>query len=96
MRRLRGVEQRRYQQGRCYNGEGGPLASEDFEDPLQHNDTPEVNRYEHRREGAVDQGAINDDVYVVEPVAQDGDPYRRVEGNDGHRLKKGIPPAGQI
>ena len=36
---------------------------------------PEVHQRKHSRERAVDEGAVYDDVYVVEAVAQDGYPY---------------------
>ena len=78
MRRLRGREQCCYQEGGGHDCEGGLLAREDDEEPLQHDDAPEVECNQRSCERAVDEGAVDEHVYVVEAVAQDGD-----AGGDG-------------
>jgi hypothetical protein len=58
--------------GRCHHCQGGLLAGEQDEDPLQHHDAAEVERNQHCRQRAVDERAVYDEVYVVEAMAQDG------------------------
>jgi hypothetical protein len=41
---------------------------------------PEVERHERYREQAVDEGAIDEEVYLVEAVAKDGDADRCRKG----------------
>jgi hypothetical protein len=48
------------------------LAWEGSEDPLQYNDAPDVECHERHRERAVDEGAVDEEVYLVEPVAKYG------------------------
>jgi hypothetical protein len=44
-------------------------------DSLSHRDAPEIECDQHGRERAVDQGAVYDNVYVVEAVLQDREAY---------------------
>jgi hypothetical protein len=44
------------------------LAGERAEGVLQGDHAAEVEEEQHRREGAVDEGAVYDEVYVVEAV----------------------------
>src|SRR5918993_3349238 len=69
-------EQCCYQEGGCHHCEGGLLPSERDEDPLQYNDAAEVECDQCDGEQTVDEGTVDDDVDVVEAVAQDSYPHR--------------------
>ena len=43
----------------------------------------DVHHRQRRRERAVDEGAVDHDVYVVEAVAQDSDAHRNREADEG-------------
>src|SRR3712207_6520829 len=62
------VEQGGYRQGRGHHHELGSLAGQSAEEQLEHDDATEVEAREHRGERAVDEGAVYDEVYVVEVV----------------------------
>src|SRR5215211_4795513 len=72
---LYAVSQRReqccYQEGGCDDREGGLLAGERDEDPLQHYDAAEVEYNQRDRKCAVDQCTVDDEVYLVEAVFED-------------------------
>src|SRR5215208_5014316 len=68
-----GSKQRRDQEGGGNDCEGGLLACESDEHPLQHHDANEVECDKRSGEGAVNQGAVYDYIYVVEVVFEDGD-----------------------
>src|SRR5215203_2412165 len=59
------------------------MAGEDSEGVLQEGHAPEVHQAEHRGKRAVNQGPIYDQVYVVEPVTQDGDAQRKRHDGQG-------------
>jgi hypothetical protein len=63
-------EKRRDHKGRGHDREGGPLAVEDDEDALQHDDEAEVEREERGRERAVDEGAVYDNVYELPSIGE--------------------------
>src|SRR5215203_4146612 len=52
------------------------LAGEDNQNTLQHYDRAEVHQRQNPRDRAVDKRAVNEAVYLVEPVAQDRDAHR--------------------
>src|SRR5829696_5590358 len=83
-----GVEQGGNQEGRCHDREGGPLACEDHEEPLQQNDAAEVDGNQSRRERAVDEGTVYEDVYLVEPIAKDR--YAHRNGYTGEAQRHGV------
>src|SRR5215208_7561695 len=68
-----GDEKGRDQEGGGNDCEGGLLACESDEHPLQHHDANEVECDKRSGEGAVNQGAVYDYIYVVEVVLEDGD-----------------------
>src|SRR5215204_6563739 len=68
-------EQCRYQEGGCHHCECGLLTREQDEEPLRHDDTAEVERHQCGGQRAVDEGAVYDDVYVVEAVLKNRYPY---------------------
>src|SRR5215203_3559365 len=70
------VEQGCYQQGGGHHSEGGPLTRESYKDRLQQYDAAEVERDQRCRKGAVDDRAVYEDVYVIEPIAKDSYPHR--------------------
>jgi hypothetical protein len=47
-------------------------------------------------QSAIDQGAVYEEVYVVEAVAQDRDADGHVEASEGCGLEDGVPYAGQV
>ena len=59
------------------------LAGEQDEDSLQYDDTAEIECNQHRRQRAVDEGAVDDDIYIVEAMAKDSD--AQCERDDGQR-----------
>src|SRR5215217_504817 len=67
------VEQRRYGQRGDDDREGGLLAAEDAQGGLQTDHATDVDENEHRGERAVDEGAVYDNVYVVEAVTEHGE-----------------------
>src|SRR5215211_2407490 len=66
------VEQRRYQERGGHHSEGRFLAREDDEDSLQHNNAAEVEGNQRGSESTVDERTVDDDVDIVEAVAEDG------------------------
>src|ERR671913_1532566 len=56
-------EQCCYQEGGCHHCEGGLLAGEEDEHPLQHHDTAEVECYQHSGERTIGEGAVYEKVY---------------------------------
>src|SRR5918997_203659 len=69
-------KQRRDQECGCDYCEGGLLARDSDEDTLQHHDEAEVEGDQRGGEGTVDEGSIDDEVYLVEPVAHYRYAYR--------------------
>src|SRR5215208_1689778 len=51
------------------------LATERAEDRLGCRYTSEVDQRQQEREGAVDEGAVDQEVYVIEAIAKDSYPY---------------------
>src|SRR5918994_132094 len=82
------------QGGNCQSGDYDDelllflVSGEGAEGVLQGGYAPEVHQREHHGQRAVDEGTVDDHVYVVEAVAEDGDAQR--ERHDG----QGDPPAG--
>src|SRR5215218_182293 len=60
------------------------LAGERCKDYLGRRNAPEIHQRKHQRERAIDESAVYEEVYVVEPIAQDRYPYcdrnRRYKG----------------
>lgn len=54
---------------------GGSLAGKGYEEPLQQHHGTEVDGNQGSRQRTVDQGAVYDQVDLVEPVACYGDPH---------------------
>src|SRR5215217_1533011 len=69
-----GVEQRGDRQCGDHNGQLWKLllAGEGTEERLCRSDATEIHQSERGRQGAVDEGAVDYEVYIVEPVTQDG------------------------
>src|SRR5215210_5151752 len=67
--------------------EGGLLAYEEDERSLQNDDDAEVEGYQHGAQGAVDEGAVYEYVYIVESVAQDSyaDGDRTAQATNSHQ-----------
>src|SRR5215204_407668 len=63
------------------------LACEGAQYVLQSDDAPEIDENERHGERTVDQGAVDDDVYVIEPVAQDGDADGHIQDGDGYGVQ---------
>jgi hypothetical protein len=64
-----GVEECRHHQRRSDDGKLGLFPCEASQDLLQADDAADVDQNEHRGERTVDEGAVDDTVYVVEAVA---------------------------
>src|SRR5215213_6702272 len=75
-----GVKQRRYQECRGNDSEGGLLAGQRNEHSLQHHDANEIECDQCGGERAIDEGAVYDEIYLVEPVAHYRYPYGDWEG----------------
>src|SRR5829696_928236 len=93
------AEQRRYEERRSDHGERRFFASEGHEHPLQQHYSSEVECHEHRRKGAVDEGAVDDYVYVVEPIAKNGYPHGDGNGRyqqEKNRLPDPLEPEGHL
>jgi hypothetical protein len=54
---------------------GWTAAGEGDKGSLQHDDTTEVDRNQHHRERSIDQRAVDDEIYVVEPIMDHRYPY---------------------
>jgi hypothetical protein len=67
-----GAEQGGYGKSGSDDGQGGLLAREDAQGGLQSDHAPSIGRREQDGEGTVDEGTVDEEVYVVEAVAQDG------------------------
>src|SRR5215216_4703976 len=87
------VEQRGYSQRRSYDPELGFLTRERPEELLKEHHATQVHSYEHCCERAVDEGAVYEDVYVVEPVAQDRDAHRNRQAHDTGYHQHGAAPS---
>jgi hypothetical protein len=63
------------------------------EEPLRQNDPADVDCGQREREQAVDEGAVDDPVYVVEAVAEDGEAGRDGDGgghDEAERVGEGL------
>src|SRR5919107_5742388 len=71
------VEQGRYGEGRYDNRQLRLLclARKGAEEGLGGRHAPDIDGCQRHGERAVDEGAVDDDVYVIEPVLQDGEAY---------------------
>ncbi len=69
-----GLEEGSNDQGGDDDGDTAVLADDAPQERLQANDQANIDRRQDDRECAIDQGAVDDDVDIVEPVAQQGDP----------------------
>src|SRR5215204_7416516 len=67
---------RRYQKGGRHDREGGPLARKGAESVLQTHHPSYVGRCQENSERAVDEGPVDEYVYLVEAVPQDGEAHR--------------------
>ncbi len=69
------------------------IACESAEDRLGRRHAPEVDQRQHYRERTVDEGAVNDDVYVVEAILQDREAYgdRNPSVAQQNRIQQNIP-----
>ena len=72
-----------------YRG-GGLLAAECRKQALQQGNQAEIHQGQGSRQGAVDQGAADDDVDFPQPVAQDGDARSDRHGRDRDREEVAI------
>src|SRR5829696_1108316 len=72
-----GVEEGRDQERRCHHSQLGSLSRKGDPGPLQHGDADEVQQGEDDAQGPVDQGAVDDDVYVVEAILEYRQSHRR-------------------
>src|SRR5215207_2928964 len=63
------LEESGYSQGRSDDRQLCLLSGQRTEDILQQRDAAQVREREHQRERAVDEGPVDDHVYVVEPIA---------------------------
>src|SRR4028119_635676 len=70
-----GPEQGGYDEGGSHDGQGGLLPGEGAKDRLQANHAPDVDKSYRHGERSVDEGAVYQDVYVIQTVTQDGYPY---------------------
>ena len=88
-----GAEQPGDGKGRGGDGEVG-LAGQRLQQEAQADHEPDVRRGEQHGERAVDQGPVDDDVDVVEPVPQDrGADGKREPDHDGHEaVTQPMPP----
>ena len=75
MRRLKGVNRAAITRVEATTARVDCSTGEGDEEPLQHDDAPEVECNQHSCQRAVDEGAVDDEVYVVESVAHDRDPH---------------------
>src|SRR5215211_5304770 len=80
-------KQCRDKQGGGDDCEGGLLAYEEDERSLQNDDDAEVEGYQHGGQGAVDEGAVYEYVYLVEAVTQDSyaDGDRTAQATNTHQ-----------
>src|SRR5215211_5412251 len=94
-----GVEQSGDGEGRGHDREGGLLARESDEHPLQHDDANEVECDQRDGKRAIDEGTVDDNVYVVEAIAKDGYPNRDRDGRDHgyeNRITGPLEPEGRV
>src|SRR5215210_2156779 len=75
MRRLNGVNNAAIRSVDATTARVGLLAGEQDEDPLHQDDSAEVERHQRCGERSVDEGAVDDEVYLVEAVLEDGYAY---------------------
>ena len=87
-----GVEQSSYQEGGCHDREGGLLTRENDEHPLQQDDAAEVECDQRGGERTVDEGAVDDHVYVVEAILEDGDVSADWNGQQSEQGNMGEVP----
>src|SRR5919112_3143080 len=66
------VEQSGYGERGGYDSQGGLLACQDAQEGLQADHASYVDQGQRDRKCAVDEGAVDDHVYVVEPMPHDG------------------------
>jgi len=96
-------EQRGDHQGGGYGGELALLTGEcakgnlvyQAADSLKHHDAAEVARCQQRRERAVDEGAVDDSVNVVEAVPEDGDAHGYGDSREYGYAQRETNPLGQ-
>src|SRR5215207_7432361 len=83
------VEERRYREGGDHHGQLRLLllSGEEEENCLYRRHAPEVDGEKRGRERAVDEGAVYDDVYVVEAVLEDGDAHSERYTQQGEKLQ---------
>src|SRR5918997_5630424 len=86
------VEQGGYRQGGGHHHQLGSLAGQSAEEQLEHDDAAEIEAREHRGERYVDEGAVYDEVYVVEVVAQDSYAHRDRQAHDPDHHQHGAGP----
>src|SRR5215208_3978328 len=89
-------EQCCYQEGGCHHCEGGLLPSERDEDPLQYNDAAEVEGDQRDGKRTVDEGTVDDAVYVVEAVTEDSDAGGNRDGLKDKYARQGDDCLGQF
>ena len=64
------------------------LPRQGAEEVLQSDNAPKIDENERRGERAIDEGAVDDDVYVVEAVAEDGYANSNVQAGDGYGVEQ--------
>ena len=69
MRRRKGLNSAAITRVEATTARVDSLAGKGDEEPLQHDDTAEVKRNQYDSQGAVDEGAVDEEVYIVEAVA---------------------------
>ena len=90
--RLHPLPQRAEQGGNDQGGgddrQGGLLTGEDAQGTLQADQTPDVHQRKHRGGRSIDEGTVDDEIYVVEAIPQHGDAYGYVEGRVGRGVEQ--------
>src|SRR5215218_10247134 len=84
------VEERRYREGGDHHGQLRLLllSGEEAENCLYRRHAPEVDGEKRRRQRTVDEGAVDDEVYVVEAVLEDGDAHSERYTQQGEKLQQ--------
>src|SRR5215211_1678832 len=95
------VEERRYREGGDHHGQLRLLllSGEEAENCLYRRHAPEVDGEKRRRKRPVDEGAVDDDVYVVEPIAKNGYPHGDRNGRyqqEKNRVPDPLEPEGHL